>query len=138
MNHLKKLIIKHEGFKTKPYVDTVGKITIGVGRNLEDVGLSRREVMMLLENDIYRCEKEANTFPWFKSLPLAKQDAIISMLFNMGLTRFMGFKKMIAALEAGDYHQAASEMLDSKWAQQVGHRAVELAVLMRRDEVKTS
>lgn len=114
----------------KPYKDTEGKLTIGSGRNLDDVGISESEALMLLANDIRRCQVEANQFAWFKYLSPVRQDVILSMLFNLGITRFKGFKKLISALIRSDYKSAADEMLNSKWRVQVKDRAVELANMM--------
>jgi lysozyme len=129
---LKGLLIKHEGLKLKPYYDTVGKLTIGVGRNLDDVGISEHEAMVMLENDIGIAESKADqVFPWFRKLNPARKDVIISMIFNLGLSGFINFKKMIKSLEQLDYNQASIEMIDSLWAKQVGNRAVELSNMMK-------
>lgn len=131
VSRLEELIIRHEGFELKPYRDTVGKLTIGVGRNLDDVGIHPDEASLMLKNDIERCRVEASEFVWFENLDEKRKMVIISMLFNLGLTRFLGFKKMIAALELNNFDRAAAEMLDSKWAVQVGKRAEELSAMMR-------
>lgn len=127
---LKGLLIAHEGMELKPYKDTVGKLTIGVGRCIEDVGISKQEAMVLLENDIAKCEEQALTFTWYKDLNEARQDVVLSMIFNLGLNGFRKFRKMISAIEHGDYSEAANQMLASKWSVQVGKRALELAQMM--------
>ena len=120
-----------EGFVSTPYECSVGKITIGYGRNIEDNGITREEALFLLRNDIKVTRGElSHSFEWFQSLPDAKQGALINMCFNLGLTRFRKFKKMIAALEVGDYKAASIQMLDSRWANQVGERARRLARVM--------
>jgi len=82
---IKELLIKHEGLKLKPYICPAGKLTIGVGRNIEDNGISKDEAMYLLENDIKRCEKELREiFNDFDSLPDNIKIALIDMIFNMG------------------------------------------------------
>lgn len=132
MNRLRQLLIKHEGLRLKPYKCTAGKISVGVGRNLEDVGISEEEAYLLLGNDIVRVLKEATeSFPWFKFISLVRQDVVVSMIFNLGLERFKGFKKMIDALQSQNYERAAEEMCDSLWAKQVGLRAQELTAMMR-------
>lgn len=130
------ILIHHEGLKYKPYLCTKGNITIGIGRNLSANGLSRDEVFYLLSNDLDRCIKESESFPWFNRLSDPRKIVIISMLFNMGLTRFLTFKKMISALEESDYSKAANEMLASEWSAQVGRRALELALIMKTGELK--
>ncbi len=125
------LLIKHEGLRLKPYRDTVGKLTIGVGRNLEDMGITKGEALYLLGNDINRVRLELiKIIEWFLTLNAVRQNVLIDMVFNLGITRFKRFKKLIAAIEAQDWDRAAKEMLDSRWARQVGQRAVELAKMM--------
>jgi len=129
---LRMQLIRHEGLRLKPYRDTVGKLTIGVGRNLDDVGISEAEAFYLLENDIKRTRKELHErLPWISNLSPTRQDVLVNMAFNMGVGGVLKFKKMLANLEQGRWYDASREMLDSKWAQQVGERAVELAEKMR-------
>ena len=125
-------IKRHEGLRLKPYRCTSGKLTIGYGRNLEDNGISVAEADSLLNEDIKRCEAECQkALPWFTRLNSTRQGVVVELDFNLGLTRLLGFKKMLAACEQGNYEQAAREMLDSLWARQVGQRAVTLAELMK-------
>lgn len=127
------MLIRHEGLRLKPYRDTRNKLTIGIGRNLEDAGITREEALMLLDNDIARVRREVErAFPWFSRLNPARKDVVLNMAFNLGLSRFRRFRKTIAAIKARDWEQAAREMLDSLWARQVGRRARELAEIMRR------
>jgi len=132
---LRDLLIKHEGIKGKVYADSEGVLTIGVGRNLEDVGVSYDEAMLMLDNDIkrvlYACWHE---FPWFADLTEDRQNVVANMVFNLGLDGFKKFKKLIAAIEKEDWVEAACQMIDSKWAAQVKNRAVELAILMKGQE----
>jgi lysozyme len=130
-----KLIIflkKHEGVRLFPYTDTVGKLTIGVGRNLTDNGISGDEAEYMFKNDIDRVINDLNIhLPWYKNLSENRQIVLIDMCFNIGIFRLLGFKKTLAFMELGDYENAAVEMLASKWAGQVGMRAVELVDMMR-------
>jgi lysozyme len=128
---LKKDIILSEGFKLKPYKDTVGKLTIGVGRNLDDVGLIEEEVLFLLENDIKRIQKELDSIEEFSLLSETRQRVIAEMVFNLGKSNLMKFKNMWKAIQLQDWSKAANEMLDSLWAKQVGKRASRLATRMR-------
>ena len=121
----------HEGIRIKPYLDSVGKLTIGVGRNLDDTELSDDEVELMLNNDIERAAKNAERFSWWRELDSVRQMVVVDMLFNLGLAGFAKFRKTISFIGAGDYLQAAEEMLDSKWASQVGSRAARLAKMMR-------
>ncbi len=112
---------RDEGVRLKPYRDTVGKLTLGVGRNLDDVGLTNEEADYLLENDIGRAMAELDrALPWWRGLSDARQRALLNMAFNMGVPRLLAFRGMLAALQAGDYERAALEAFDSRWALQVG------------------
>ena len=121
-----------EGLRLKPYRCTAGKLTIGVGRNLDDRGITEPEAMGLLDNDIRRVWGELmTTIPWVIRAPEAVQDVLVNMGFNLGLGGLLGFKRTLAHLEAGAYQQAADAMLDSRWAEQVGERAQRLARQIR-------
>lgn len=131
---LSDMITRHEGKRLKPYTDTVGKLTIGVGRNLTDVGISDDEARLLLSNDILRATQSLSVYPWFDRLNGARRAAVTDLMFCVGPGRFAGFKKMIAALELGHWDEAAKELLDSLFAKQVGKRAVELAFMLEKGE----
>ena len=135
MSELSEMLRRHEGVRSKPYKDTVGKLTIGVGRNLDDVGLSDDEIDYLLHNDIhyYRAELR-KVYPWFMILVYPRQDALTNLAFNLGMAGFAKFKHLIAAMEKGDSAKAAEEMMASNWAKQVGQRAFDLAQMMRTGE----
>lgn len=124
-----------EGLRLKPYRCTAGKLTIGYGRNLEDVGISEQEAEYLLDQDMQRVQQEALAFPFFEALNDYRKAVILDMLFNLGLSRFKRFKQTLLALERHDYQEAANQMLDSKWAIQVGIRADRLAEIMRTGEL---
>lgn len=131
LDRVRALMIEREGVRLKPYHDSVGKITIGIGRNLQDIGITEIEALYLMDNDIKRVVLEAGkNFKWFGGLNGPRQVVVISMIFNMGLYNFSQFKNTISALEKKDYLRASDEMLDSDWAQQVGRRAYELSQLM--------
>jgi lysozyme len=121
-----------EGVKNFPYRDTVGKLTVGCGRNLDDVGLSQDEINYLLDNDILRAEIEARKLiPSFDRLSPNRKAVVVNMAFNLGATRLAGFRNFRAAVEAGAWEQAAAEMIDSAWRHQVGDRALRLSMQMR-------
>jgi len=129
-DELIKQLKRHEGVELKPYKCTSDKLTIGVGRNLEDVGISEAEAEYLLMNDLSRFMKMANEFDWYAGLNDARKAVIISMLFNLGRGGFNKFLKFKQALAEGDYLTASREMLDSRWAKQVKGRATELSKQM--------
>lgn len=152
---------KHEGVRFEPYKCSAKKWTIGIGRNLDDVGFSNQELIWLflhdgfegakgviasslslsgatylLINDINRTITELKKrVPSFAGLNDARKQALVDMCFNLGLSRFLRFKNMLAALDRRDWDLAAEEMLDSKWARQVGdaegQRAHTLADMMQ-------
>lgn len=129
---LMEMLIKDEGVRLKPYKDTVGKLTIGVGRNLDDVGISKEEAFVLLKNDLDKAATSLFTaFPWVKLLNEARIAALINMTFNLGIGGLSGFKNFLKALKEGNFDRATEEMLDSKWATQVGSRAYRLARLIK-------
>lgn len=120
---------RHEGFRSHAYLDTVGKLTIGYGRNLDDRGVSRAEADQLLENDVTLAIQEClQVWPWLSKLDDVRAAVIVELAVNMGVPILAGFKRMLAALEKGDYGTAAAELLDSKWRRDVGpHRSSRLA-----------
>jgi lysozyme len=114
-----------------PYKCTAGKTTIGVGRNIEDIGISKEESAYLLDNDLRRVEAELfRTFPWATNLDPVRHAVLMDMLFNLGLSRFIRFRKFLAAMERRDWPLAALEMEDSAWYRQVKSRARRLQAMV--------
>lgn len=127
---------RDEGKANKPYTDSVGKLTIGIGRNLTDVGISDATVYQMLDEDIKRSEHDLNVqIPWWTALTDARQRVLLNMVFNMGWGDgshgLSTFKNTLAAIHNAQYGTAADMMLKSKWAQQVGARADRLSEMMR-------
>ena len=121
----------HEGLRLKPYRCTAGKLTIGVGRNLEDRGITLSEARMLLANDLADVRNGLlNALPWVAQLDDVRQRVLVDMAFNLGLQGLLEFKRTLAAVQAGQYQQAATMMLQSRWAKQVGQRAERLSRMM--------
>ena len=132
MDKLTEQLIRHEGLRLKPYKCTAGKTTIGVGRNLDDRGITAEEATMLLENDIEVSKKDLiSLFPIVASVSQPRREALINMCFNLGINRLSRFRKMWAAIANDDWDSASKEALDSMWARQVGRRATELAEQLR-------
>jgi lysozyme len=131
----------NEGFKQKPYRCSVNKLTIGVGRNLDDCPLTKEElefighdcreksitkeqVFYLLRHDIDRAIETLNRkLPWWKNLSDDRQYVLIDLVFNLGINSLLQFKKFLKYLSTGFYKQAARELMDSKYARQVPKRA---------------
>ena len=124
---LRAMLRQHEGVRHLPYHDTMGKITIGVGRNLTDRGLSQDEISLLFENDIkLSIDILDSLFTKWHEFPTSARHALISMAFNLGGPRLTKFKKMRSALENRDFLRAANEADNSLWAQQVPARAADV------------
>ncbi len=136
MSQLSDQLRIHEGVRSHVYLCTAGYETIGVGRNIAEsgIGLSDDEIDYLLENDIKRCKQELISLSWFADLDSVRQDAIVNLCFNLGLTRLMGFQNAMGAMAIGDYEKAADEFLDSRWAKQVGQRSLDVAHMIRTGE----
>ena len=150
--HFIEELIKHEGLKLQVYKDTLGIDTIGIGRNLEDRGISKEELdaldiptidhiyeygiteadaVYLATNDVQIVEEELlRAHPCVDRLDSVRQLILMDMAFNMGVPRLCKFKKMWNAIHEEDFQSAAKEMLDSRWANQVKLRAVKLANAM--------
>jgi lysozyme len=127
-------IRRYEGFSKLPYKCPTGHLTIGYGHNLEN-GISAKVALFILQEDLAHAERAVkDAFPWWWKLDDARQFVLVDMAFNMGLAGLKGFKKMLAAIESGDFDKAAEEMLDSKYGRQVVHRARLNAEIMKTGE----
>ena len=138
------LLILHEGERLKPYrcssekigfEGRPGKLSIGVGRNIDDLGITRQESRYLLTNDTARVMLELDyALSWWSRLSAVRRAVLMDMCFNIGMPRLKTFRKMLPALESGIYGIAAVEMRDSKWATDVGSRADRLIRMMKADQ----
>ena len=127
-------IRRYEGYSKLPYKCPTGHLTIGYGHNLEN-GISEKVALFILQEDLSRAERAVkDAFPWWWKLDDARQFVLVDMAFNMGQAGLKGFKKMLAAIESGDFDKAAEEMLDSKYGRQVVHRARLNAEIMKTGE----
>lgn len=126
-----------EGERLRLYKCTAGKTSIGIGRNLDDVGISHDEALYLLKNDIAKVEQELDAaLPWWRHMTEARQQVLANMCFNMGIGNsargLLSFRNTLASMQAGDYKAAVQGMLSSAWAKQVGDRAKRLADMMEK------
>lgn len=129
MTDLRSQLIRDEGQRLKPYRDTANKLTIGVGRNLDDDGITQDECDLMLSNDIQRATNDVlAAFPWAGGLDPVRLAVLTNMCFNMGVGGLAEFKHFLAAMQAGDWVTARNEMLDSAWASETGPRAQRLAI----------
>jgi len=133
MNYkLIEMLKRHEGLRLKPYYCTAGKLTIGYGRNLEDVGISEHEASLLLSGDVIETEQDIKSiFLNFNDFTENRQIALMNMLFNLGKTKFLKFKKMIKAIKNNDWNEVAIQAKDSKWYTDVKDRAIEVVQLLK-------
>ncbi len=136
-------LVAHEGLRLQPYFCSKKKLTIGVGRCLETNpltaeeekvvgdwrhGITKCSAMYLLRNDIKRIYKSLkNELSFFANLDSERQYALIDMAFNLGVWGLLRFKKMLKAIEKGDFNTASKECLASKYATDVGIRATRIA-----------
>jgi lysozyme len=128
---IKEQLELHEGNRRFPYEDTVGKLTIGIGHNLTDNGLSETARNFIFWEDLAVVERElAQNFDWYARLDSIRKRVLIDMCFNLGITRLLGFRVTLTLVKHGRYEDAATQMLKSLWAKQVGQRAQRLAEMM--------
>lgn len=134
--NIEQLISEDEGKRLRMYQDTKDIWTVGIGRNMQDRDISEEVCSLMFKEDLEIVLKDANTFSWFNDLNDVRQAVILNMLFNMGLTRFRGFKKTIKFIKNGSFMTASVEMLDSKWAKidVSKHRSNRLSLMMRTGE----
>lgn len=131
---IQKLIKEHEGFRPYVYYDSLGFPTGGYGHAfLPHSPISHKVADTLFKEDFERVKDDYEKLKL--NLDSVRRAVILDMLFNLGLTKIRCFHKMFKALREGDFEEAAKEMLDSKWARQVGGRSFHLAQMMRRGEV---
>jgi lysozyme len=135
---LRQQLVRHEGLRLKPYRCPVGKLTIGVGRNLDDCGITDDEAMTLLDHDIDRCVRQlAGRFTWFPDLDPVRQRALVDLCFNVGFTALLDFKQTLAAVGRGDYTSAGTRLRDSRWYQQVGARGPRVVTMLTTGQEPT-
>ena len=121
---IKQMLLKHEGMRTFPYKCSEGKLTIGVGKNLEANGITEEEAMYLLDNDIKRVTDNLDKmWPIWRQLPPKAQMVSIDATFQMGISGWMNFRHTRALMEMGCFLEASEEILRSKYAIQTPNRA---------------
>jgi lysozyme len=132
IDNIVELLTLHEGYRQRPYRDTVGKLTVGIGFNLDDTGLYLDEAQAVLSLRLARVWRElAGSNLWMTNLDPVRQAVLLDMAYNLGVPGLLKFKNTLADVRAARYDEAASKMLQSKWAGQVGRRATRLAQMMR-------
>lgn len=133
---LKSLLLQHEKFKQFPYSDLVGHITIGIGRNLSERGISTNEALALLDDDMFYFNSKLHSLlGFFASLCEVRQICLLNMVFNLGIHDFIQYKELLDAVERGNYAKAADEILNCKAAHNSPERYQQLAYIMRTGEL---
>lgn len=128
-------IIQHEGLRLFPYKCTAGKLTIGIGRNIQDRGISRDEAMYLLKNDVELSTRELSHYEWFTKLDEVRKGVLIELHFNIGLGKLLKFKNMLSFIDSGYFSNASTQLLKSLWASQVGeNRSKDMAYRLKNGE----
>ncbi len=136
INALKKELKRDEGWKLKPYTDTAGKLSIGCGRNLTNNGIRADEAELMLTNDIVAVMDELSlSIAWFDTMDGVRQRALINMAINLGVPGLLKFKKSLELMRKDQWDKASKELLNSKWAKQVGQRAKRIAYMIRTGSV---
>lgn len=131
LENLKNDLILDEGFRAYPYKDVNGFLTIGIGRNIDKKGISLAEARGLLQNDIVEAYNElVKLLPWIVNLNPTRQNVLINLAFNLGVTGLMGFKNMLENARKGDFKAAGDEIIDSKAGSQLKNRYERLAYEM--------
>lgn len=137
IKELKERLIQEEGLRLKPYRCSEGKLTIGVGRNIEERGITEDEALYMLGNDVaIVCDELGAAIPWIFEIESTARMILVDMAFNMGVPRLLGFTNTLKYVRDGKYKKASVEMLDSRWAAQVGKRAKDLSNLMAEIDEK--
>ena len=132
MARLRETITRHEGSRLDMYQDTLGIWTIGVGHNIQEKGISPKVMEIMLQEDLEEAISELKrSVSFFSRMPEQVQEALVNLSFNMGIPRLMQFRNTLAYLRDGEFGSAADELLDSRYAEQVGHRALEVADMIR-------
>ena len=132
MVRLRETITRHEGSRLQMYQDSLGIWTIGVGHNIQEKGISPKVMELMLDEDLEEAISELKrSVSFFSKMPQQVQEALVNLSFNMGIPRLMQFKKTLALLREGNFESAADELLDSRYAEQVGRRALEIADMIR-------
>lgn len=128
MSDLLKRVLKHEGFRAKPYQDHLGVWTIGHGITW----ISEEESSAIVASRLYDLRSRLiDAHPWLSARPEPLTEVLVEMCFQLGWSGCHAFKRMWAALEAEDYKEAAAEGLDSRWAEQTPNRANDLMDIVR-------
>ena len=140
IDRFKQTLARHEGKRPRPYDDAngktigpsyrviQGKLTIGIGHNLEDNPLPDHIIDLLLDSDVATVLSQLDaSVPWWRNLDEVRQEALANMCFNMGIASLLGFRNTLRHLKEGRYPDAASGVRNSRYYRQTGRRGEEVA-----------
>lgn len=128
---IKTLLIKHEGFKNHLYKDSKGKWTIGIGHNVDDLGIKDQFILSIFYDDVDDHMKFLTSFDWYLELDENRKCALFDMAFNLGDKNFEKFEQMIEALKEKDFERAAQEILNSQYAKELPDRAHDISTIIQ-------
>ena len=124
-----------EGRIYKPYHDSVGKLTIGVGRNLSDVGVNDAEIDLMFQNDVNNAINGLNqNLPWYVNMDEIRQRVLVDLCFNLGINQLVTWNETLQLIQSGQYEAAADHLMTLPWYKEVGQRGVRLVSMMRTGE----
>lgn len=128
---LEEQLLRDEGFRSKVYSDTLGKYTVGVGRNLTDKGITKNEALYLLSNDIFEVKKSLAVYGYIGDVDDPRYNVLLNIAFNIGTAGLLSWRNTLALYKNGDYKACAAEIRNNKrWSSQVHDRAERLAKQM--------
>lgn len=143
------ILIEHENYYAKPYLDSKGIITVGIGtastkglfeyekevlgiNNIDEITyLDLKTAKWLANNEINYIIKRLEKYKWYKIAPNYIQIAVQDLCYNLGVSGFLKFKKTISYLEKQDYQMAGTELLDSSYLTDVKGRAIRISILIQ-------
>lgn len=133
---LKSLLLQHEKFRQFPFSDMSGHITIGIGRNLSERGISTNEALALLDDDIFYFNSKLHfLLPFYQLLDEARKLCLLDIVFHLGINDFLSHEVLLLAVEKGTYEKASKEILNCKAAHNSPERYQQLAYIMRTGEL---
>lgn len=126
---------REEGKKSRMYLDTENKWTIGIGFNLSDCAIPESVIYALLDHKINEATAELDrALPWWRELDEVRQTALAHLCYQLGISGLLGFKKALELLKSKRFDAAAAEFLDSKWQKQCPNRAQRVTDIIRKGE----
>jgi lysozyme len=132
---LQKLLLKEEGFIARPYRDSKGNLTIGIGWNLDARPMTQEQGLSICGQQVQEVENELiQALDCYYKLDDVRRAVLLDMAFQLGVTGLLTFKDMIALVAEGAYVNASLQMLSSDWGREFKTRANNLAIMMRTGE----